>query len=218
MPRLNLKDEGTELEGDPLGLKSSGPAPALREIGGGGSKLSPIVLILLILVVLAGGIYALNHFKVIRLWGKKAPIVTETLPEPEVAAPAPAPAAGTTGNENLPLPSASTEQPAAATPAAQEPVAPKQKAKPAAESAPSGSGRYTVQFAAWLSKIKAEEQASLLASAGFDAYVDEARAAGDRWYRVRVGRFDSHAAARDVIHKLQPMTEDIVWVATVRQK
>jgi hypothetical protein len=219
MPRLNLKDEGTDFEGDPMSGKSSGPTPALREIGGGGGKLSPIVLILLILVVLAGGIYALNHFKVIRLWGKKAPVVTETLPEPEVATPSQAPAGGTTGNENLPLPSATTEQPApSATPATREPAAQKQKARPAATSATTGSGMYTVQFAAWLSRAKADEQASLLSAAGFDAYVDESHAVGDRWYRVRVGRFDSHSQARDVIQKLQPMTEDVVWVARLRQK
>ncbi len=84
MPRLNLKDEGLDAEGAPESSKSPSPTPALREVGGSSGKISPLILIGLIIVVLAGGIYALNHFKVIRLWGKKAPVVTETLPESDI--------------------------------------------------------------------------------------------------------------------------------------
>jgi hypothetical protein len=215
MPRLNLKDEGLGSEETPDMMKTSNPSPMLREVGGGGGRFSPIVLILLILVVLAGGIFALNHFKVIHLWGKKAPVVTETLPEPELPAPTPeaAPAqagtGGTSGTEALPLPSVSEK----ATPATREPSA---RPMPAATSAPAGSGRYTVQFAAWMSKAKADHEASLLAAAGYDAYVDDSHAGGDHWYQVRVGRFDSRDAAREVVAKLQPMTEELVWVTVLR--
>lgn len=210
MPRLNLKDEGLDAEGGSEMPKSSNPTPMLREVGGGGGRISPIILIVLIVVILAGGVYALNHFKVIRLWGKKAPVVTETLPEPDlpIASQTQAPAEGgspaATGNENLPLPSAGTEK----------------NAQPAtaATSAPAGSGRYTVQFAAWMSKSKADEQATLLSAAGFEAFVDETEAASDHWFRVRVGRFDSRTQAQEVVAKLQPMTEDVVWIATLRQK
>jgi hypothetical protein len=219
MPRLNLKDEGLEMESEPAGARPASPTPTLREIGGGSGKLSPIILIVLILVVLAGGIYALNHFKVIRLWGKKAPVVTETLPEPDLSA-SQTPAAGA-GTEALPTPSVSGDTKApAATQATKEPATEtaKSKAKPAATSAPAGSGKFTIQFSAWMSKAKADAEASLLSGAGYDAYVDESHAAHDRWYRVRVGRFDSRAEAKEVIHKLQPMTEDVVWVTTLRQK
>jgi cell division septation protein DedD len=214
MPRLNLKDEGLEMENEPAGAKPTNPAPMLREIGGGSGKLSPIILILLILVVLAGGIYALNHFKVIRLWGKKAPVVTETLPEPDLSTAPPA-AAGAAPVESAPAPGATTAP--SVTPATSEPAVPS-KAKPAATTAPSGSGKYTIQFSAWMSKAKAEEQTSLLNGAGYEAFVDDSHAGGDHWYRVRVGRFDTRAQAQEVIQKLQPMTEDVVWVATLRQK
>jgi cell division protein FtsN len=69
-----------------------------------------------------------------------------------------------------------------------------------------------------MSKVKADEQASLLASAGYDAFVDETRAGSDHWFRVRVGRYDSRGQAQEIVAKLQPMTEDVVWVATLRQK
>jgi hypothetical protein len=216
MPRLNLKDEGLGTDDAPETMRPSSPSPMLREVGGGGGRISPIILILLILVVLAGGIFALNHFKVIHLWGKKAPVVTETLPEPDLppatpeVAPAEGAAGGATGSENLPLPSVSSQSPA--TSATREPAT----LKPAATSAPSGSGRYTVQFSAWMSRAKAETEAQLLASAGYDAYVDDAVAGGDHWYQVRVGRFDSRSQAQETVAKLQPMTEEVVWVAVLR--
>lgn len=221
MPRLNLKDEGLGADEAPETTRSSNPSPMLREVGGGGGKISPIILILLILLVLAGGIYALNHFKVIHLWGKKAPVVTETLPEPDlpVATPDLPPAegapGGTSGSESLPLPGVSSET----QPATREPAGTRESAaapRPAATSAPSGSGRYTVQFAAWMSRAKAEHEASLLASAGYDAYVDDAVAGGDHWYQVRVGRFDSRSQARETVARLQPMTEEVVWVTILR--
>jgi cell division septation protein DedD len=216
MPRLNLKDEGLDADGAPETSKSPSPTPSLREVGAGGGRVSPIILIALIIVVLAGGVYALNHFKVIRLWGKKAPVVTETLPEPEipVATQAQEPAAGGTGAAGTePVQGAGSDTKAPTT-ATKEPST----YKPAATSAPAGSGRYTVQFAAWMSRGKAEQEASLLSAGGYDAYVDEARAGSDHWFRVRIGRFDSRTQAQETVAKLQPMTEDVVWVAKMREK
>jgi len=218
MPRLNLKDEGLGADDTPETMRTSNPSPMLREVGGGGGRVSPIVLILLILVVLAGGIFALNHFKVIHLWGKKAPVVTETLPEPELPPPGSEvaqPQTEPSGSESLPLPGVSENaapEPTQ-TPATREPAA---RPRSAATNAPAGSGRYTVQFAAWMSRGKAEQEASLLAAAGYDAYIDVSSAGGDQWYQVRVGRFDSRDQARETVAKLQPMTQEVVWVTVVR--
>jgi cell division septation protein DedD len=222
MPRLNLKDEGLGAEGAPETGKSPSPAPMLREVGAGGGRVSPIILIILIVVVLAGGVFALNHFKVIRLWGKKAPVVTETLPEPEPPA-ASNPASSEPGTQTgaaVGNESTSAVGTTGATKNASTTQSKKELSslKAAATSAPSGSGKYTVQFAAWMSKSKADQQASLLAAAGYEAFVDETHAGGDHWYRVRVGRYDSRSQAQDVVGKLQPMTEDVVWVATLRSK
>ncbi len=217
MPRLNLKDEGLDGEGAPQEEKAPSPTPMLREVGSNGGKMSPIILVVLILLVLAGAVYALNHFKVIQLWGKKAPVVTETLPEPELIVPqetSPAPAEGATTGE---APAVPAESKPSTTPSVAAPK-PAQKSTPAATIAPPGAGRYTVQFAAWMTKSKAEAEAQLLSGAGYDAYVADATFGGDHWYLVRVGRYDSRAQAQEIVAKLQPMTEDLVWVPVLRDK
>lgn len=224
MPRFNLKDEETNPEA--AGLPESGETPVtptLREVGTGGGRLSPIFLILLILVLLAAGVFALNYFHVIELWGKKAPVVAETLPEPDFPAPeqattepgaetATGTAAGTaTGTGALPLPEAKK-------PAVSEPA---KKATPTHSTpsrdlgiVPTGTGKYTIQFSAWNTKAKADDQASKLVAGGYEAYVDQSAYEGETWYRVRIGRYDSRGQAREVIARLQNMTEDEVWVAS----
>ncbi len=211
MPRFNLKDEAAGAEPITPDTGKAPAAPTLREVGGGGGSVSPLILVLLALVILAAGVFALNYFKVIHLWGKKAQVVTETLPEPDLPKveneQATAPPA-----ENLPLPAKSEPAPAKAAPA---------KAAPAKESAPArdmsivptGTGKFTIQFSAWTSKAKADDQASKLAAGGYEAFVDQAKAHGKEWYRVRVGRFDSKAAAHETLAKLQNMTEDQVYLS-----
>jgi len=182
MPRLNLNDEETGADG---GAPETGRTPmptGLREVGGGGGGLSPIVLVILILAILGAAVFALNYFKVIHLWGKKAPVVTESFPEPDLA-PVAEPVA----------PPAETLPP---------PVETKKPEKPEPGIIPTGDGRYTIQFSAWQSKTKADEQASLLTAGGFDAYVDQGTMEGETWYRVRVGRYNSRADAREVIGRL----------------
>ncbi len=204
MPRFNLKDEEMNPEGGaPEGLKNPMP-PTLREVGGSSGRLSPIFLVLLIIVVLGAGVFALNYFKVIHLWGKKAPVVTETLPEPDFP-----PMEEPTVTETVP-----EVTPPPAKPAIQE------RATPARELGivSTGTGKFTVQFSAWTSRAKAEDQSSRLSSGGFDSYIDEATSSGVRWYQVRVGRYDTRAQAREVANRLQVMVEDDVWLTTPRAK
>ena len=202
MPRLNLKDEETGADGGAPETGRTSMPTGLREVGGGGGRLSPIVLGILILAVIVAGVFALNYFKVIHLWGKKAPVVTESFPEPELA-PVPEPAAA---------PAEAAPAPDTKAPVAKEPE------KPLPGVIPTGDGRFTIQFSAWQSKAKADEQAALLTAGGFDAYVDEGKMEGETWYRVRVGRYNSRADAREVIGRLQVQTEDQVYVATPRNK
>ena len=206
MPRFNLKDEATGAEPITPETGKTPAAPTLREVGGGGGSVSPLILVLLALVILAAGVFALNYFKVIHLWGKKAPVVTETLPEPDVPK-AGSEQAAMPPAESLPLPGKTEPAPA--------------KTAPAKESAPSrdlsvvpaGNGKFTIQFSAWTSKVKADDQASKLVAGGYEAFVDQAKAHGKSWYRVRVGRFDSKGQAHETVVKLQNMTEDQVYVS-----
>ena len=210
MPRFNLKDEASGAETVTPETGKTPAAPTLREVGGGGGGVSPLILVLLALVILAAGVFALNYFKVIHLWGKKAPVVTETLPEPDLPAMATQePPATTPPAESLPLPNSTPE---AAT------------AKPATAPArdlsvvPTGSGKFTIQFSAWTSKAKAEDEAARFVAGGYEAFVDAATANGKTWYRVRVGRFDTRAQAHEMLARLQNMTEDEVWVAPQRAR
>lgn len=220
MPRLNLKDESAEGENFQESEPTSAP-PTLREVGGGGGGggLSPVVLIVLIIAVLGLGVFALNHFGVIHLWGKKAVQVTEAFPEPALPEPT-LPEAGAQ--------QAQTESPATATEPAPTPgtaektpqiTPPAKRSAPTTEAPavapPSGSGNFTIQVSSWASKAKAGAEAGRLSSAGLGAYVEEGMVGGTTWYRVRVGRYASEKEAKDAIAKMQPGMETDLWVARV---
>lgn len=85
MPKLNLRGEGMEDETQPVGPvpeQPPTPPPTLRDISGGEGP-SPLLQILLGLLILGAITFALNHFGIIHLWGKKTPsqqAVEETLP------------------------------------------------------------------------------------------------------------------------------------------
>ncbi len=218
MPRLNLKDESAEGDSFQDSESTSAP-PTLREVGGGGGGgLSPLILIFLILAVLGLGVFALNHFGVIHLWGKKTAQVTEAFPEPvlpeptlpEVSGQAPPGGAPAPNTETAPAPA--VEQTPQITPPARQ-AAPRSTVAP--EAPPSGPGNYTIQVSSWASKAKAEAEAGRLAAAGLNAYVEEGAVGGTTWYRVRVGRYGSEKEAKEAIAKMQPGMETDLWVARV---
>jgi cell division septation protein DedD len=74
----------------------------------------------------------------------------------------------------------------------------------ASEPAPEGERPWTVQVAAFRVPGAAEDAARRLRSAGFDAYVVSGEGAdGAPTYRVRVGRYQSRAEAREVAEHLR---------------
>ncbi len=221
MPRLNLRDE-EEGSGTSSGSPEESPItppPTLREVGPDGERKAPWLAIVVILLVLGAAVVSLNYFNVIHLWGKKVPKVVEQISEPslpeastggEQAATAP-----TTGQEETPLPTVTpgAGKEAAAKPA--EKVTKKAAAPvtaPAVTTAPSGTGRYTVQVSSWRSKGKANRQAQELSSAGFDSYVMDIEVDGQEWHRVRVGRYATRSEARAAIAKLSEQIPDGLWI------
>jgi cell division protein FtsN len=64
----------------------------LRQSATGGGA-SPLLIVLLLIIFLGGGAFALNYFGVVHLWGKKAKVVTESMPPP-AQVPAPQEATG----------------------------------------------------------------------------------------------------------------------------
>jgi cell division protein FtsN len=222
MPRLNLKDESVE-DDNLQEPGQEGTPPTLREVGGGGGGLSPVVLIILIIAVLGLGVFALNHFGVVHLWGKKPVKVAEQFPEPTLPepmatpaeagsqppaeisqSPAVVPPSGATTQQTTP------EQTPPITPPAQTHVA---EAPAVSAAPPSGPGKFTIQVSSWASKAKADAEAARLSSAGYSSYVEEGLVGGATWYRVRVGRYATEQEAKEAIAKMQPGVETDLWVA-----
>ncbi len=220
MPKLNLKDEDGD-ETRPLDddFSSSAP-PTLRDFGGGssGGGPSPILQILIAVIVLGAGTFALNYFGVIHLWGKKPvprviqPPPQEMAQEPPVQQPAEQTPAEVTPTPT-PTPAQQTPTPAATRPAAQQPPA-RQTPKPTpVVQQPMGSGAYTIQVSAWQSRSKADEEVAKLSQAGFPAYVETTTIGGGTWYRVRVGRYQTRNEAGEQRDKFQKMLAGDIWVA-----
>lgn len=220
MPKLNLKDEEMDEE-----LKMSEPEESvptglpLHETGEEESKgPSALLQILIALIILAGLTFALNYFGVVHLWGTKAPVVSETLPEPEIMPPVSEPAPEVTE----PTPTPGVTQPPAEPKAGTVTESPKPKPVPPVEApkrtapampASSSTGTYTVQVSSWLTSAKANEEAARLSMTGLDAFVTEAMVGGEVRYRVRVGRYATQREAVDAAARLQQMMENGIWVA-----
>jgi len=236
MPKLNLRDDGFEEDSNPLDSDQPvSPPPTLREVGvgGGGGKSSTLLTVLLIVAMLGLGVFALNYFKVIHLWGKKPVKVsfdTELpIPDQPIASTDQGtnPAAGGEEPQTTPepsldpsaVPNGTSPEPAATLPHG-EPAAPTTHREPAPtfNPPPSGSGNYTVQVSSWLSKSMAEKEASRLSSAGMSAFVEDAVIAGENWYRVRVGRYGSSKEAKDAASQLSHSLEGRIWVARIGSK
>ena len=218
MPRLNLKDD--ELEG---GAESQGSGneptlpPNLREIGSGGGKSSPILIVLLVLLIILVAVFALNFFHVINLWGRKPPQVVEMLPEPptantdSLAGSASAGEPGTTSSTSPEL----TPTPNVTPGSTKESATSATTARPSVTAPPLGSGDFSVQVSSWATAAKAKEEADRLSASGFSAYVEESGGGKGRWHRVRVGKFATMKEAQEAASRYSRELEtDAVVVKT----
>jgi cell division septation protein DedD len=89
---------------------------------------------------------------------------------------------------------------------------PVEKPKP---SIPTGTGPFTVQVSSWQSRSKADEEVNRLRGASLDAFVEEGTVAGERWYRVRIGRYGSRQDAGQAATRFGQILENGAWVARV---
>jgi hypothetical protein len=197
MPKLNLKEEAMEGETRPGGMEPH--PPTLHESEDGGRGPSALLQVLIAIIILGLITFALNYFGVIHLWGEKpAQPVQATLPAPKILPPVePAP------KETTPTP----------TPVPIEGPKGSKKILP-----PSGVGNYTVQVSSWMTKRKAEEEASRLVGGGLDAFVESGSIAGEIWHRVRVGRYPTQKEAATAASQLQDMLENHIFVARVSSR
>jgi nucleoid DNA-binding protein len=239
MPKLNLRGEGMESESvapqeaptEPV--MPPEPPPTLRDISASSGP-SPLLQILLGLLILGAITFALNHFGIIHLWGKKAPVVQKTEESlPPVVQPPPQTEQSTTEQkEPTPTPDNKQTTPTGTQQETKVPPVTKQEeqkkppvTQPKVEEkkeppqppvrTPSGTGEFTVQVSSWPTRKDADRVITRLSGSGFDAYVSEGLVKGRKWFRVRVGRFESSGAAQAAAAKLKSVNENGVWVTKV---
>lgn len=221
MPRLNLKDDSLDSESEPLDSESNPQAPpTLRDVEGGGrGGISPLLWIVLGIIVVAGVVFALNQLKIIHLWGPKPVAVSEALPDPDLPEPDASATEATAqpgGEEQIapstPLPE-TTQEPAVIPPPVEKPAPATQTRATAAALPPIGTGNFSVQVSSWETQAKANEEAARLTSAGFPAYVTEGDVEGERWFRVRVGRYATMAEAQAALRQLSQVAETEPWIS-----
>lgn len=183
-----------------LNVKGEAPKPSAGSAGGGGSKV--IIIIIGIIVVLGGAAFILNSTGVVKLWGKKKPQpvvvnlpIEETLPQ-TTQEPAPQPSVDTLLEENLTKLEANAKQAQVST---------------AKKHVVTGTGMYTIQISSWPVEEKANQQAQVFADAGFDAFVEPL----GNYYRVCVGHFETRAAAKEQMEKMEHMLESMPLIAKV---
>jgi cell division protein FtsN len=184
-------------------------------------------MILAVVVVVAVGIFALNYFNVIHLWGKKTVKIAERLPEP-----LPEPEAQTPESQNqaatqpgtepettptlTPVPEAARPSTPAATTHTPEAAPTLRPVTEKPHLPPSGTGKYTVQVSSWTNRGVADKEVARLTAAGYDAYVVEGDVSGQTWYRVRVGHYGTSGDAKEAASQLQKISEGTVWVAMAK--
>ena len=72
-----------------------------------------------------------------------------------------------------------------------------------------------MQVSSWMTPAKADQEVRRLTSAGYDAFVEDHTVSGEKWYRVRVGRYATEKEAASAASRLQQMLENGIWVAKV---
>ncbi|MBX2992897.1 MAG: SPOR domain-containing protein [Bacteroidetes bacterium] len=237
-PNFNLSGEGED-DTQPVGMtpdQSSAPPPTLRELSSSEGP-SAWLQIAIALVILGAITFALNHFGVLNLWGKKATVqVDDSLPP--IVQPAPTTEESTLegthsasepaeqGKEPTPTPSVAEETKPVSPPVTERKEEPKAVVTPpsarpeptprkeVATTPPGGQGNFTIQVSSWTSQADADRAVRRLTDAGFEAYVAVGNVKGRTWYRVRVGRYTSQADAQAVTTRLRGISEG-VWVTKV---
>jgi len=216
MPNLNLIDE----EGGEESLETVAAPVRRRGGGGGGGGVAKILVVVLILVLVVAGVFLLNKYGIVKLWGKKA-----------------APTAAVTQTE--PFPAEPFQQPQA-TPDTSQMAAgsgidfvetPPIEEQPKAEGAQLGEGmliagakladmkgNYTIQVSAWKDKATADKYVKMLEDAGYPAYVAARDLKGSTWYTVRIGRYPTIKDARNAVQDFALEIRSHYWIDRVASR
>jgi cell division protein FtsN len=235
MPDLNLIEEGGFEE-----MPTPVAPPAKKKIksssgGGGGGGAKTILILLMILILCGAGVYFLNQRGIIKLWGKKKPLVTQ-VQEDEFSRPPVAPQDQTMETQS-PLDTTMTllepspvdeTQKNLAEPAkpskqsAKKPQAKKEKEE-AAETESSSKlsemqGEYTIQVIAYREKEQAVEISDNLEIAGYPSFVEKVPMKGGEWYTVRIGRYASPEEAKKAVQTFPEQLQAHYIIDKIRTK
>ena len=235
MPDLNLIDDE--------GLNDDMPEGAEEVVaeggGGGGGATKVILIILVVLIVLLGGVYLLNTFGIIHLWGTKQTqvmTVEEQFPYDESAfAEQPtdtswmteqAPQSDIALLETTPLDESGQQPQGMAQDQVQTlPFEELPAEKPAGEAAeqPKASlkdmkGDFTVQVVAYREEEKAKKILSNLEFAGYPAFIEKVQMKGGDWYTVRIGKYATRTAAREAVTSFAAQLRENYFIDKVRSR
>jgi cell division septation protein DedD len=222
MPDLNLQDEEGSLENLESPGEGEAQAPAEEEEEKGKGKGAMIlVAVLAILIVGAGGVYLLNRFGIIKIFGKKAaPEVVQL--EPSAAGTSGVGAADTSAAKMIETPPLEGTKRGAATSAGKpSSAAASMREMPTSAAAPKlgeMKGEFTIQVSAWRDQSVATEMVKRLADAGYPAFVEERAYKDGSWYTVRVGRYPSRKGAQDAAQSFAEEIKSNYWIDRVRGK
>ncbi|MBM4169680.1 MAG: hypothetical protein FJ215_11090 [Ignavibacteria bacterium] len=207
MPNVNLiEDEGAEESMESV----STPMPRRGTRGGGMGR---VIIILMAFVVIVGGVFLLNRYGIINLWGKKpAPIVTQVEQPPFADQPYPAEGAQPSGTQSgVELvetpPIEGGKKPAGTVPAGS---ASKQLAEM--------KGSYTIQVFAHRDKATADGQVAKLEQAGYPAFVELKEFKSEPWYTVRIGKYQSAKDAAQAVQSFAYELRSNYWIDKVRSQ
>jgi septal ring-binding cell division protein DamX len=238
MPDLNLIDEGG-FEDVPEAPATPPAKKSVKNSGGGGGGGKTILLLVLTLCILAAGVYFLNQRGIVKLWGKKQPIVQvqeEQFPPETETQTAPAPAQPDT-NEVALLDTAPLEEKGDAVKESEAVKEPEVKeAEPAAIKSKSAKkheevietesssklsemkGEFTVQVIAYREKSRAVETAKNLEFSGYPSFVEKIPMKGGDWYTVRIGRYSSRDEAKKAVLSFAEQLQSQYVIDKVRLK
>ncbi|MBN2288359.1 MAG: SPOR domain-containing protein [Candidatus Glassbacteria bacterium] len=73
-------------------------------------------------------------------------------------------------------------------------------------------GTYTIQVAAWETYEDAQKLAAFYQRKGYDSRVEEADLSSGRWYRVRIGKYDNPAKAKEAADLIAETYKSDIWL------
>ncbi len=205
MPNLNTKSDMGKSSSS-----SSSPSPSSSGTSKSGGFPKLPFIILAVIIVLSGIIFGLNKMGIIKLWGKKKPVVTQVQPPPQTNMDTEGLA--TFDNNQM----ATAEKPAVDTTKKVKKEMPKKEEKPKIEKtelSTSSTGMYGLQVSAWESRSMANEEVTTYTKIGYPAFVQK----HGGLYRVYVGRYETKKDAIATGEKILPMLETGYEVMKLRK-